>query len=42
MNPIQFLIDVYLRLLRLFPRSYHAEYSDELEFVICQTVEEAA
>lgn len=42
MNAKQFVIDAYLRLLRLFPRSYHAEYREELEFVIRQTVEEAA
>ena len=42
MNTTEFVVVAYLRLLRLFPRSYHAEYSEELEFIIRQTVEEAA
>jgi hypothetical protein len=41
MNATDLLIGVYLGLLKLFPRAFQAEYSDELEFVIRQTVEEA-
>ena len=42
MNATKFLIGVYLGLLKLFPSAYQAEYSEELEFVIRQTVEETA
>ena len=42
MNATEFVIGAYLRLLRLFPRGYHAEYSEELEFVMRQTVGAAA
>ena len=42
MNATEFVIGAYLRLLKLFPRGYHTEYREELEFVMRQTVEEAA
>jgi hypothetical protein len=42
MNAKDLLIDGYLRLLRIFPARYRAEYGPELEFVIRQLVEESA
>lgn len=42
MNAKNLAINGYLRLLRLFPERYRAEYGPELEFVIRQLVEESA
>jgi hypothetical protein len=42
MKLLEFMVGAYARLLKLFPRSYQSEYSEELEFVVRQTVEKAA
>jgi hypothetical protein len=41
MNTREFMVSVYLCLLKLFPKSYRAEYSNEIEFVIRQTLDRA-
>jgi len=42
MKLVELMVGAYARLLKLFPSSYQSEYSEELEFVMRQTVEKTA